>query len=252
MNKPVHSPQFRKGLLSIVKGDKLIAPLRSYLMDPSFPGFTVEVKGLGRREPDYWFHPSEHPGLSERALYLWMTSPDLLVRELQEPTAILSMTAGSIWHSIIQHSLTTLGLLSHEEYALMDELRRTRGKADGIMTGGEELFELKTMKDAILRQIGSTQDYLDRYPTYHAQANEYMRMSGIHRERVLLMSLTFPYDMREFVVEYDHLMGKRQEQKYERVLQAVADQRMPMCDGCYKSNNCPARSVCLAELQEGS
>ena len=93
-----HSPAFRRGLSSIARGEKLITPIKAYLMDPAFPGFEVKVDQLGRREPDFWFHPSEHPGWSERALYLWMTQPDLLVAEPMEPTAVLSMTAGSIWH----------------------------------------------------------------------------------------------------------------------------------------------------------
>lgn len=247
MAASAHSPAFRKGLLSIVQGDKMIAPVRSYLMSPTFPSFTVKVEGLGERAPDFYFHPSAHPGWNERALYLWMTYPDSLIPELRDPTAVLSMTAGSVWHSIIGYVVTELGLVTNLEHPLLDEARRTRGKADGLMADGD-LWEFKTAKESRLRMVTDVATYLTMYPTYHLQANEYMRMSGIRAERVLMMSLTFPYEMREFVIEYDHKLGQATEAKYERVLQAVADQRMPMCGGCIKTD-CPARGVCQAELQ---
>lgn len=243
-----HSPVFRKALTSMARGDRLVAPVRSYLMNPEFPAFDVRVDGLGTRTPDFFFHPSEHPGWGERSLYLWMTSPHLLSQEPQEPTAVLSMTAGSIWHSIIGYVVTTLGLVTNLEAPVLDAERRTRGKMDGIMVGGDEIYELKSMKDRRLGMMDSVERYLELNPTYHLQANEYMRMSGIHKERVLLMSLTFPFEMKEFVIEYDHKLGRDTAEKYERVLQAVADGRPPMCDGCIKSNSCPARLVCKADL----
>ena len=42
-----HSPQFRRALSSIARGDLLIAPIKSYLYDPNFPEFEVKVGGLG-------------------------------------------------------------------------------------------------------------------------------------------------------------------------------------------------------------
>lgn len=243
-----HSPQFRRALSSIARGDRLIAPIKSYLYRPDFPEFTVQVGGLGGRAPDFFFHPSEHPGWNERSLYLWMRDPTLIAPEPMDPTAILSMTAGSIWHSIIGHIVMEIGLVTGVEVPVLDLARRTRGKMDGVMVGGDEIFELKTAKDSRLRMFTDADEYLRLNPSYHLQANEYMRMSGIHRERVLVMSLTFPYEMKEFVIEYDHRLGQQTAEKYERVLQAVADGRPPMCDGCGKKGSCPARFVCQAEM----
>lgn len=576
-----HSPQFRRALSSIARGDLMIAPIKSYLYDPNFPEFEVKVGGLGARTPDYHFHPSEHPGWNERSLYLWMTRPDLIAAEPMDPTGVLSMTAGSIWHSIIGHIVTELGLVTALEVPVEDPARRTRGKMDGVMVGGNEIFELKglavdtvlptpsgwttmrdvavgdmligadgspcsvteisdvswkrcyritfddatsviadedhrwvslvgqsgrcrpsvvttaemertisfgrgqanhrianagplnlpdedlpldpyilgawlgdgskhngaitqrtesplwdvvrksgfevgeewgggrgasgtrtlyglrrtlldmgllnerkaippiylrgsiaqrtallqglmdtdgtwskkrrqavfasvdsslahqvrelvlslgmrcriqkvnargfgvstiayhviftplfdpfraragmcseaissppvrssrravtsvefigvlqtkcvmvdspdhtylcgeqmvpthnTMKEGRLRMMEDSAKYIELNPSYHLQANEYMRMSGIHRERVLVMSLTFPYEMKEFVIEYDHRLGQQTAEKYERVLQAVADARPPMCDGCSakEKKGCPARFVCASEM----
>jgi hypothetical protein len=239
------TPGFRKGIASIARGEVLIAPLRAYLYNPDFRGFNIEVRGIGRRQPDFHFHPSSHPSWNDRSLYIWMTQPELLVEEMLEPTSVLSMTAGSLWHAIIQKILVDIGLLDAVEVPVEDALRKTRGNMDGVR--GNEIFELKTMKDLRLMKIKSVADYLEMFPTYHLQANEYMRMSGIPKERVLLMALTFPYEMREFVIEYDPFLAYKQEQKYERVLQAVADGQMPMCSGCAKAAECPARAVCAAE-----
>ena len=52
------------------------------------------------------------------------------------------------------------------------------------------------------------------------------------------------------VIEYDHRLGQQTAEKYERVLQAVADAKPPMCDGCSakERKNCPARFVCASEM----
>lgn len=220
----------------------MIAPIRAFLYQPSFPDFTIQVKGIGTRKPDFHFHPSQHPSWVDRALYIWMTDPDLLLTELYDPMAVLSMTAGSIWHEIIEHICLELGLVDAVEVRVSDPEHKTRGSMDGVR--GDEVWEFKTAKDQMIAKIKTVDDYLRLYPTYHLQANEYMRMSGLFKERVLLMALTFPYDMREFVIEYDLALAHETVTKYERVLQAVDDGRIPMCSGCL--GICPARAVCQA------
>lgn len=243
-----HSPAFRKALQSIAQGDKLIAPLRSYLYEPAFTGFDVSVRGLGKRNPDDWFHPSTHPGWSERALYLYVAQPDLLVPEPMNPMAVLSMTAGSIWHSIIGHILCDdLGIVKELEVSVRCEETKARGHMDGVMD--DEIFEFKTAKDIAIAKINSVDDYIVRYPGYYLQAQEYMRMSGYRKERVLMMALTYPFDMREFVIDFDHAVSAAIRQKYLNVRQAVADQRMPSCDGCLPGKDCAARALCEHLLQ---
>ena len=46
-----------------------------------------------------------------------------------------------------------------------------------------EIVEIKTMRDLLLRKIESPEDYIARFPGYHAQALDYMRMSGYRAER---------------------------------------------------------------------
>lgn len=249
MAKAAHSPAFRKALQSITQGEMLIAPLRAYLYDPAFKGFDIAVRGIGKRAPDDWFHPSTHPGWSPRALYLYLTNPEVLVTEPMNPMAVLSMTAGSIWHSIIGRILCDeLGIVTELEVPVRCDTTRARGHMDGIV--GEAIWEFKTAKDVAIAKIGSVEDYIARYPGYYLQAQEYMRMSGFRQERVLMMALTYPYDMREFVIDFDAAVSAQIRDKYLSVRQAAADQRMPPCDGCTPGVECPARMVCEHLFEE--
>lgn len=240
-----HSPAFRKGLSSIIQGEILVPPIRAYMASPDFRGFDLKIRGLGSLAPDGKFHPSSHPLAPEMVLYLWVVAPDLLLREPLDPSALLSMTVGSIWHGIMARILTDLGLLVQDEVRLTDPEANTDGKTDGLLHTGE-LYELKTMSERVIRYIKTPDDFIDRYPGYMAQAQEYLRMADREAMRVLIMSLTFPYEMREFVIHRDRNIGNATRAKYLRVLQAVADQRPPMCDGCWtkKGSDCPARSYC--------
>lgn len=243
-----HSPVFRQTLRQITAGEILAPAAKAYLMDPNFKGFSIDVHGIGTRPYDGLFHPSGHPSMPERALFLYLTAPDLLIPEPMNPMAVLSMTAGSIWHAIMGRILhDELGLVSSLEVRVSDDATGSVGAMDGVITmleGSHEIYELKTMKDMALSKLVTVEDYIQKYPTYYLQAQEYMRMSGYRKERVLIMALTYPYDMKEFVIEYDPMVSNAIRDKYLRVRQAAADQRMPECSGCAKNSECPARAVC--------
>jgi hypothetical protein len=251
-----HSPAFATGLKSMMQGDILVAPLRSYLSDPQFKGFNLTVRGIGERAPDFHFHPSEHPSWPVRALWLWMIAPDLVVREPRDPSATLAMTIGSVMHEVIETSLLDVGLLITNEVKFSDKTLRSRGKADGLVKAHsgqkhpEELFEFKTMKDLRLRKIESLADFMRMNPDYVLQAYEYMRMSGYRKMRFLLMALTFPFDMKEFVLPYDQEAAEHTASKYRAVHQHIADATVPLCDGCPKTTFCGARAVCESATSE--
>lgn len=251
-----HSPAFRRGLASIKRGEILIPPLRAYLMNPDFEEFTVTVKGMGQREPDYHFHPSQHPGASEMALWLWMVRPEILLDEPLDDSSMLAVTVGKIWHDLIEGILMDMGLLTAQEVFVEDPETKARGNMDGIVvpsvyseTG--EIFEFKTAKADLVRKVDSVETYIQMYPGYYLQAIEYMRLSGYRRERVVMMALSYPYEMREFVIEYDMDLANQIRDKYMRVLQAVADGRPPMCSGCGIKSDCPARGVCQHIAENG-
>lgn len=236
-----HSALFRRTLTSIERGEILIPPLRAYLYDPDFRAFDVEIRNLGNRPPDGWFHPSEHPGYADRVLYLYLTSPDLLHYEPWDPMTNISAAVGSTFHAIVQHILKEeLGLLKDVEIRLKCDETGARGSMDGMLA--DEGFEFKTMSPRMFGKIKNAEDFLERYPHYAFQAQEYMRMSGLARMRVLCMVISFPFEMVEFTIDYDPSIALATRDKYLRVRQAVADQRIPKCCGEIKS--CPARHFC--------
>lgn len=242
-----HSPVFRKALDSIVHGGILAPAIRSYLMDPKFTGFDVSVRGLNTRKPDKFFHPSTHPSWSRRALYVYLSAPELIDSSPANPMSVFSMTAGTIWHEIIGKILCDeVGLLSEVEVPVQCSETGSRGSMDGIVSGREEIFELKTAKDLVVNRIKSSDDYIEKYPSYYLQAQEYMRMSGFRTERVLLMANTFPFEMREFVLDYDEEVAQSIRTKYLDVRSAVDRGDMPECGGCDETpfGGCPLASVC--------
>lgn len=84
-------------------------------------------------------------------------------------------------------------------------------------------------------------------PEYYAQGQEYMRLSGYRRWRALIISLEYPFAMREVAMSFDHQYALAVRDKYMRVRQAVADQRSPQpcCAPLSKDAKvCPARLVC--------
>lgn len=238
-----HSANFRTALKSIARGEVLAPAIRAFVMNPKFGGLDIKVRGMGQRRHDGYFHPSTHPLWSERSLWLYLTDADRLDIQEFDAMSVFSMTAGTIWHEVIQHILhDQLGILDSKETPVHDAETMSRGHMDGVM--GDEIFELKTMKDFSLSKIESVDDYIAKYPTYYAQAIEYMRLSGLRKERVLLLSPTYPFAMKEFVIEYDAQMAEEIRQKYLRVRQAFADGKIP--DSCCGQTSCPARSMCLA------
>lgn len=251
-----NSPEFTTGLRSIARGDILIPPLRAYLSDPEFRGFDVKVRGIGGRPYDGRFHPSEHPSWSVKALWLYLVAPSLLIREPLNPSAVLAMTAGSVWHGVIERSLLDIGLLVTNEVAFHDDETLGIGKADGLVkahsgqTDPEELFEFKTMRDMILRKMNSVADFIDGHYGYYLQAHEYMRMSGYRKMRFLIMAPTMPFEMKEFVIQYDVGVAEHTAGKYRAAIQMAADKTVPICDGCKKGTFCPSRGVCESATSE--
>lgn len=235
-----HSPEFRKGLSSIVRGDILVPPLRSFLSSTDFGGITIHVPPYAKREPDGWFHPSTHPLWPERALWLYLLVPEMLIEEPRDHGDVLALTVGTIWHEILETAMEKLGLIDAREVRFEDPDTLTKGSADAVRE--DEVVEIKTMKAERLRKVETVEDYLVANPTYHAQALDYMRMSGYRKERVLLMSLTYPYEMREFVIPYDMGEAQRIAEKYRGVIQDAHDGRVPMCSGC--KGFCPAKAIC--------
>lgn len=259
------SPQFRT-LLKGAANDEIAVPLlRTALWSPTFPEFSITVQGFEDRPFDGWFHPSTHPLWPERLLYIYMAEPERMYRPPFDPTSTLAVTAGTFFHTFVQVVLIHEGVLerqpemcacgwNHPERAevyLKDPEVKSRGHSDGVLYTGDG-FEFKTMNPAKMYGIPKTApddpEILDWFrlkcPDYYAQAQEYLRMSGRQRMVVVILSLTYPFEMKEIHVPFDRPYATALRDKFARVLQAVADQRPPRCECGPQEKDCPARLDC--------
>ena len=129
---------------------------------------------------------------------------------------------------------------------------------DGVMEN--EGFELKTINKFSFDKIpnGAPDDtsvigwLKEKHPKYVAQAFEYDRMLSIGNkeirgQRFVFINPSYPFPMREIFLPYDERAATEVRDKYVRVIQNVADQRMPppcCAPRSKESQSCPIRSCC--------
>ena len=263
------SPTFRSILRSAANSEVVIPALRSALWDPDFKGFTIEVGGFVTRPPDGWFHPSTHPLWEPRALYQDLTDPESLGNEPFDPQSTIAVTAGTFFHTFVQTVMVGSGILARQpvvcgcshrhperaEVYLVDEEAGVRGHCDGVLESDGSLMEFKSMNPSKLGGIPKAAPdspevaewFYKKNRGYWAQAQEYLRMSERRRSIVVIMSMSYPFEMREIHVAYDPAFAKATRDKYLYVRQAVADQRPPRCT-CPPTNEskstCPSYRIC--------
>jgi hypothetical protein len=205
------------------------------------------------RKHDGWFHPSTHPLWEERQLYYYVTEGANAKAEPLDPIGIMATTAGTFWHEFIQHVMLEAGILKEVEVYVEDSEVMSRGSMDGVLD--DEAWELKSMNGMKLNKLANgapdspevVESFKLMVPGYYAQAQEYLRMSGYRTMRFTILEPSYPFTMREVAIPFDHGFALGIRDKYLRVRQAVADQRLPppCCSpGSATARSCFAREVC--------
>lgn len=273
LHKP--TPVFRELANEADLGLVLKPLLRAYLYDAKFPGdFSVRFEkhdlDFG---PDGWFHPSTHPLWPARMLYYYLTEPQAMIPEMREYMGTLSITFGKAMHGFITMCLQDQGvLLTPEDFEAegiawnpktgepiaIDRDTGSRGSMDGILRlqmqpyiadgSNRQVFEFKTRspKAKVIPDL-DLEAYKEKYDTYYAQNQDYMRMTGYRMTIVLLMSLGYPWEMTEVHVPFDPKFALAVRDKYVEVRSAAAAKSPPLpCCGVKskEAKVCPARTVC--------
>lgn len=260
------SVAFKTLLKSASNQERVVPILRSELWKPEFKGFNVEVEGFKERPFDGYFHPSTHPTWTEPMLYAYMSQDPRLIKEPFDPTSTIAVTFGSFMHTFVQKILVRADVLvkqpevcdcgqKHQERAevyLIDEEVKSRGHSDGVLVDQDWGFEFKSMNPNKIGRLpnGEPTDhavlkwFIEKCPVYYAQAQEYLRISGRKVMVVVIMSTSYPFEMREVHVPYVYQEATAVRDKFARVLQAVADQRKPECECSITKSSCPVWGLC--------
>lgn len=246
--------------------------LHAYLYGSEFPDrYSVEFRGEDAvRKPDGLFHPSTHPLWPARRLFYYLTEPDKIVPEPLGYMGTLSVTVGKAMHSFISVCLQDMGLaltperLLAEGWELTDDgeakihdpVTGAAGSMDEILdvsdwdrfVGDRCHFEYKTTSKAIDRVDDLDLEwFMEKHPGYYAQAQEYLRVSGLSGTILLMMKMGYPWDLREFHIPYNPQFAEDVAEKYLTVRRdaGLKVPPPPCCTpGSPESKTCEARTVC--------
>jgi hypothetical protein len=237
--------------------------------DLTFPG--VPKRAFGDRPYDGLFHPSTHPLWPDRALFAYLTNPELVKREPMDYGRRMSVTVGTALHGFCQWCLQKAGVLPAKlqrcticppedrcrEPGFVDDLTGAKTHADGVLAlpgrYGQDLFELKTAAENTWaghkRLLGledlDNEAFAQIWPDYWIQAIDVQRISGKRRTILLILVLGFPWTIKEFHIEWDPVLGEALQEKYLRVRAAARAGRAPAC-ACdrLKRATCPGKRFC--------
>jgi hypothetical protein len=229
----------------------LVKPLLlRFFQDESIEfSYDLRVTRSAARQPDGWFHASTHPLMSDRELYLYMTGRQVEQRDWGY-VGIMSTMFGTMVHSVVQEAMDQLGVtvpLPAEpcpacklprasrrvrrgvagycwEHGGIDPVTRSRGHLDGILNlEGTRGWDLKTIRPMSLSKAPDmdAEFFIGKWPYYFAQAQEYMRITGLRKFIVFFIAMGNPWEMREYHLEFDPALAVAVETKYKRVLAAV-------------------------------
>jgi hypothetical protein len=242
------------GLEEMAADGVLVKPLlHQFLMDPRSgdAAINVMVERPAPRPFDGWFHASQHPLVSDRDLYRWMTGQS----EPQDFTyaARCAVLFGSLFHGVTEAFLAWTRLAEPlpkgecqacgrpyrplrarpsaaycTEHGFASHQTRARCHLDAIMNFGGDRhgLDIKTCHPYALREVRDMdlKAFRSKWPHYWAQGQECMRLSGLRQYIFTFMTMGSPWDTREFHVPFDPDFAVATEEKYLRVLSHVERQ----------------------------
>jgi hypothetical protein len=254
---------------------RLVPILAGYLQRGDLPNpFVAKVRGgSGDVGPDDYFHPSGHPLMDDRQLYLYLTQPDAWMREPLGYIGRMSTLMGSVTHEIVETALTDCGYLVKpkgtcvacgkqqpkqcREHGAIDLELGSRGHMDGLLRYDDQDhgFEFKTAIPFSLKDVRNNDIELFRtkWPKYYAQVQEYMRMTSLTKYVVIFMAMGNPWTLKEFHIDYDPFHAGQVAAKYFRVREFIKRGIMPdpCCSpGSSQSKICPATSCPVKKLMK--
>lgn len=232
----------------------LVKPLfYQWVMDPAVPiDFTFRVQRPAPRQPDGWFHASQHPLATGKELYQWLARPERYQPEQMSYPALMSVMFGSLSHAVVERFLDYMGVAvplpegdcpaCHrpylqkgrrqtadyrycEEHGGAHEPTMSRCHLDSILDFGDgpRGFDFKSIYQFGLKGVPdmNAAAFREKWPGYWAQMQECMRLTGLRRYIVFFLTLGNPWETREFHFDFDPDFAAATEKKYLDVISCV-------------------------------
>lgn len=221
---------FRRGVQELVRGQILAPILRVELARGNWPEFSIPVRPYIEREPDGWFHPSEHADWGARKLALYLRQPEQIEREEATPEKVIAVTQGHFWHDLVGEIFLRNGVLTQTEIPLEDPEHNRKGHTDGLMANGRG-YEMKSFNQQyMLKKYVDGMSLQELKPGYYAQAQDYLDMQDLEEMQYLIMGVWYPYPIAEFVVARDDAYIAAQRRKYRQAMEMAELGALP--DAC--------------------
>lgn len=197
---------------------------------------------------DGYFHPSTHPLMGERELYLRF-HPDtqhLLVGERKSLKGQMTLAMGSALHAVLQTQMEQAGLIHQDdiEVEYVNHEHHVRGRIDWIAHLPNEMTPVVEFKT---RMSWAFKKQLEPEPSWLAQINLGMDSQDCDFGIILMLESGFPYQMREFHVRRDQRLLDDIYAKFDRVREMITNDTPPRACCAYRSKehqNCVARFAC--------
>jgi hypothetical protein len=211
----------------------------------SSPYYGLEADG----SPDGYFHPSTHPLMGERELYLRF-HPDTRDKMLSEPNSLqrqMTLGMGSSIHGILQAQMQMIGLCPPEniEVEYIIEEHHVRGRIDWI-------FQHPSVGDVIVECKTRTGYKFDKttiadMPSWDAQLSLAEYAMGKTEGVLLMMESAWPYRLRELPHVRNDVLLQQIFDKFDYVRMCLEANEPPRHCCTYGSpamTSCDARFSC--------
>lgn len=235
----------------------LVKPLfYQWVMDPATViSLNLMVDRPVPRQPDGWFHASQHPLMPEKELYAWITGR--VIPEEISYVGRMSLMFGSLSHAVIESLMDWMGVAVPftpddcpacgkprrpvrsrpsrkycTEHGFVHEATRARCHVDGVLDFGEGFwrgFDFKSIRSLGLSKAPdmNPEFFREKWPHYWAQMQECMRLSGLREYIVFFLTMGNPWDTREYHISFDPEFARATEEKYLTVL-SHAERKVPI------------------------
>lgn len=266
---PADNPAYARGYLPVPDSELHIVPdLRNYFR-PNMGRLNelhLDFFGLSKQsKPSGWLSPSVHPTLPLRQLVLYLMDPDAWTPAQFPEETQTSMLMGTIFHEIVNFAFEDMGVAvkpegktcplcgrprgrklgadTCNEHPVIDKVLKRRGHIDNVLDLprlGVIPMDLKTCAPHALKSINNhdpsifTDNPTPLKAKYYAQAQQYIDLYNAQQFLFLFMSLGYPWELREVVIERDQAHIDAVAEKYRTARRLASLRQVPeqaCCNG---------------------